>query len=71
MPTFVLDIGNLYILLLINLDPTPNGRVITVTGYIPLLYRGTIVVEVLIAAYSEPLNKDHQNLPSDWIESDC
>jgi len=69
MPTFVLDIKNLYILLIINFDPTPYGRVITMTGYIRLLYRGAAVVEVPITAYGEPLNKDHQNLPSDWMES--
>ena len=68
MPVFVLDIDNLYILLRINFDPTPNGRVITMTGYIRLLYRGKTVFEVPITAYSEPLNKDHQDLPTDWME---
>ena len=69
MPSFVLDIENLYILLRINFDPTRYGRVITVTGCIWLLYRGAIVVEVPITAYGELLNEDHQNLPSDWMES--
>ena len=71
MPTFVLDIDNLYILLRINFDPTLYGRVITITGHIRLLYGGAVVVEALLTAYGEPLNEDHQNLPSDWIESDC
>jgi len=70
MPRFVLEIENLYILLRINADPTPYGRVITVTGYIRLLYIGAIVGEVPITAYGEPLNEDHQNLPSDRMESD-
>ena len=59
MPTFMLDIENLYILLLV-----------TVTGYIRLLYRGAIVVEVPTTAYREPLTEDHQDLPSDWMEFD-
>jgi len=67
---FVLDIDNLYILLHINFDPTPYGRVIIVTGYIKLRYRGETVAEVPITAYNEPLNEDHQDLPSDWMESD-
>ena len=70
MPSFVLDIENLYILLRICFEPSPYGRVITVTGYMRLLYRGAIVAEILIAAYGEPLNKDHQDIPSDWMESD-
>ena len=68
MPTFVLDIETLYILLRIHFEPSPYRRVIIVTGYIRLLYRGAIVVEVPITAYGEPLNKDHQDLPRDWIE---
>ena len=70
MHTFVLDIENLYIFLRISFDPTPYGRLITVTGYIRLLYRDAIVVKVPIMAYGEPLNEDHQDLPSDWMESD-
>ena len=70
MPSFVLDIKNLYILLQISFEPSPYGRVITVTGYIQLLYRGAIVVEIPIAAYGEPLNKEHQDIPSDWMNSD-
>ena len=69
MPSFVLDIKNLYILLRIRFEPSPYERVSTVTGYIWLLYRGTIVVVVPIAAYGEPLNESHQDLPSDWMES--
>ena len=60
----------LYTLLRISFEPSPYGRVVTVTGYIWLLYRGTNVVEVPIAAYGEPLKEDHQDLPSDWTESD-
>ena len=56
------------ILLRISFDPTPYRRVITVTGYIQLLYRGATVVKVPITAYSEPLNEDHQDLPTDWME---
>ena len=70
MPTFVFDIENLYILLRIRFEPSPYGRVITVTGNIWLLYRGVIVVEVPIAAYGEPLTKEHQDLPDDWMESE-
>ena len=70
MPSFVLDIENLHILLPIRFESSPYGRVITVTGYIRLLYRGAIVVEILIAAYGEPLNEDNQAIPSDWMESD-
>ena len=70
MPTFVLDIEHLYILLRIRFEPFPHGRVITVTGYIRLLYRGAIVVDVPITAYGEPLTEDHQDLPSDWMEPD-
>ena len=70
MPSFVLDIENLYILLQISFEPSPYGRVITVTGYIRLLYRGAIVVEIPIAAYGEPLNEDHQDIPEDWLDAD-
>ena len=70
MPSFVLDIENLYILLQIRFEPSPYGRVITVTGYIRLLYRGTIVVEVPIAAYEAPLHKAHQDIPEDWLDED-
>ena len=48
MPTFVLDIENLSFLLRIHFEPFSYGRVITVTSYIRLLYRGAIVVEVPI-----------------------
>ena len=70
MPSFVLDIENLYILLQIRFEPSPPGRVITVTGYIQLLYRGAIVVEVPITAYGEPLNEEHQDIPEDWLDAD-
>ena len=70
MPSFILDIENLYILLQIRFEPCPYRRVITVTGYIRLLYRGTIVVEVPITAYGEPLNKEHQDIPEDWLDAD-
>ena len=68
MPSFVLDIENLYILLQISFEPSPYGRVITVTGYIRLLYRGAIVVEILITAYGEPLNEEHQDIPDTWLD---
>ena len=70
MPSFVLDIENLYILLRIRFELSPYGRVITVSGYIRLLYRDSIVVEIPFAAYGEPLNEDHQDIPSNWMESD-
>jgi len=73
MPSFVLDIENLYILLQIRFEPSPvppYGRVITVTGYIRLLYRGTIVVEVPIATYGVPLHEAHQDIPEDWLDED-
>ena len=70
MPSFVLDIENLYILLQIHFEPSPYGRIITVTGYIRLLYRGTIVVEVPINTYGEPLNEAHQHIPEDWLDAD-
>jgi len=69
MPSFVLDIENLYILLQIRFEPSPYRRVITVTGYIHLLYRGTIVVEVPITTYGEPLNEAHQDIPEDWLDA--
>ena len=68
MPSFVLDTENLYILLRIRFEPSPYGRVITVTGYIRLLYRGAIVVEILITAYGEPLNEEHQDIPDTWLD---
>ena len=70
MPSFVLDLENLYILLQIRFEPSPYRRVITVTGYIRLLYRGTIVVEVPIAAYEAPLHEAHQDIPEDWLDED-
>jgi len=70
MPSFVLDIENLCILLQIRFEPSPYGRVITVTGYIQLLYRGAIVMEVPITAYGEPLNEEHQDIPEDWLDTD-
>ena len=70
MPSFVLDLENLYILLQISFEPSPYRRVITVTGYNGLLYRGAIVVVIPIAAYGEPLNEDHQDIPSDWMDAD-
>ena len=68
MPSFVLDIENLYILLQVSFEPSPYGRAITVTGYIRLLYRGAIVVEIPITAYGEPLNEKHQDIPDDWLD---
>jgi hypothetical protein len=68
MPSFVLDIENLYILLQIRFEPSPvppYGRVITVTGYIRLLYLGTIVVEILIPAYEAALHEAHQDIPEE------
>jgi len=70
MPSFVLDIENLYILLQIRFEPSPYGRVITVTGYIRLLYRGTVVVEVPIATYGVPLHEAYQDIPEDWLDED-
>ena len=72
MPSFVLDIENLYILLQIRFEQSPvlPIRVITVTGYIRLLYRGTVVVEVPIAAYEAPLHEAHQDIPEDWLDED-
>ena len=62
MPSFVLDTENLYILLRIRFEPSPYGRVITVTG--------AIVVEIPIATHGEPLNEDHQDIPEDWLDAD-
>ena len=70
IPSFVLDIENLYILLQISFEPSTYGRVITVTGYIRLLYRGAIVVEIPITAYGEPLNEDDSDIFSDWMDAD-
>ena len=72
MPSFVLDLENLYILLQVRFEQSPvlPIRVITVTGYIRLLYLGTIVVEILIPAYEAALHEAHQDIPEDWLDED-
>ena len=72
MPSFVLDLENLYILLQVRFEqsPVPSIRTITVSSHIRLLYLGTVVVEIPIPSYEAVLHEAHQDIPEDWLDED-